>query len=75
MLSDIWPSQQEIADTVARCVTRDQFVTQYANVFKGSDEWQAIEAPTGALYKWDAKSTYVQEPPFFVDLSPEPDAI
>ncbi|MEX2213971.1 MAG: aconitate hydratase AcnA [Phycisphaeraceae bacterium] len=75
MLSDIWPSQQEIADTVARCVTRNQFVEQYANVFNGSDEWQAIEAPTGALYKWDAKSTYVQEPPFFVDLSPEPDAI
>jgi aconitate hydratase A / 2-methylisocitrate dehydratase len=67
-LKDIWPSQQEVQETVATCVTRDQFVTQYANVFEGSQEWQDVKSSTGALYDWDEKSTYVQEPPFFVGL-------
>ncbi len=75
MLKDIWPTQQEILDTVASCVTRDQFRTQYADVFRGSEEWQAVAAPTGDLFAWDAKSTYVQEPPFFQDLAPAPSPI
>ena len=68
-LKDVWPSQQEVQDTVASCVTREQFVTQYANVFDGSQEWQDVKSSTGALYDWDEKSTYVQEPPFFVGLT------
>ncbi len=68
-LKDIWPSQQEVQDTVASCVTREQFTSQYADVFKGSQEWQDVKSSTGALYDWDAKSTYVQEPPFFVGLT------
>ncbi len=74
-LKDIWPTQQEIADTVSHCVTREQFQKQYANVFDGSPEWKAIAAPTGAIYKWTEKSTYIQEPPFFVGLSPAPSPI
>ena len=74
-LKDIWPTQKQIEDTIARCVTRQQFTEQYADVFKGSDEWQAIETSTGALFNWDESSTYVQEPPFFVDLSPTPQPI
>jgi len=74
-LKDIWPTQQEVNDLVATCVTREDFVEQYANVFDGSEEWQAIDAATGQLYAWDEKSTYVQEPPFFVGLSPEPSPI
>ena len=70
-LKDIWPTQQEVIDMVRDFVTRDQFVTRYADVFKGSDEWQAIDAATGALYDWDEDSTYVQEPPFFEGLSEE----
>ncbi len=70
-LKDIWPSQQEVDDLVAQCVTRDQFIEQYADVFTGSDEWRQIDAPSGALYEWDEKSTYVQEPPFFTDLTPD----
>ncbi len=70
-LRDIWPTQQEIDDTVARCVTREQFVEQYANVFDGEKEWRAIETSGGALYEWDPKSTYVQNPPFFADLTAE----
>ena len=68
-LKDIWPSQKEISDTVAACVTREQFTHQYANVFQGSQEWQAIKSSTGSQYDWDEKSTYIQEPPFFENLS------
>ena len=74
-LKDIWPTQQEVDDTVATCVTREQFVRQYADVFKGSEEWRAIHTSTGELFEWDENSTYVQEPPFFVGLTPEPKAI
>ena len=74
-LKDIWPTQQEVIDLVSTCVTRQQFLEQYADVFKGSDEWQAIDAATGSLYDWDDQSTYVQEPPFFEGLSPEPKPI
>ncbi|MCE9589822.1 MAG: aconitate hydratase AcnA [Planctomycetes bacterium] len=74
-LKDIWPTQQEIIDTVSRCVTREQFIKEYADVFKGSGEWQAIPTTTGDLYQWDAKSTYIQEPPFFENLAPEPSPI
>ncbi len=68
-LNDIWPTQQQVYDTVASCVTRDQFTQQYAHVFDGSDKWQAVSSPTGPLYEWDEKSTYIQEPPFFVGLT------
>ena len=74
-LKDIWPTQQEVDDTVAACVTREQFVQQYADVFKGPDEWRAIHTSTGELFEWDENSTYVQEPPFFVGLTPEPKPI
>ncbi|MEM8884570.1 MAG: aconitate hydratase AcnA [Planctomycetota bacterium] len=71
-LKDIWPTQDEVAEVVGQSLTRDQFQEQYADVFGGSPEWRAIPASEGALYGWDAESTYVQEPPFFTDLSPEP---
>ena len=74
-LADIWPSQDEINEMVAANVTSDQFRTQYSNVFEGSAEWRAIDAAGGALYSWDPASTYIQEPPFFVDLGPTPDPI
>jgi aconitate hydratase len=74
-LKDIWPSQKEVLDTVEKCVTSQQFSTQYADVFAGSAEWQAVQSSRGELYDWVESSTYVQEPPFFVDLSPEPSPI
>jgi aconitate hydratase len=70
-LTDVWPTQAEIDEIVSRDVTRDEFRTEYASVFHGSDEWRAVAAGEGALYEWDPSSTYVQEPPFFKDLSPE----
>ncbi|MDP2622665.1 MAG: aconitate hydratase AcnA [Actinomycetota bacterium] len=70
-LSDLWPSQAEIAAVVAARVSQDQFHREYAEVFTGADEWRAIEVPKGNLYEWSDESTYIQEPPFFVDLAAE----
>ncbi len=74
-LSDIWPSQDEIVDTVAQTLKPDMFEARYSNVFEGNEMWNAVGGQEGDLYAWQAESTYVQEPPFFVDLSPELDAI
>ncbi|MFS0826702.1 aconitate hydratase AcnA [Pseudomonas phoenicis] len=63
-LKDIWPSQQEIADAVAK-VSTEMFHKEYADVFKGDAQWQAIEVPKAATYVWDDASTYIQHPPFF----------
>ena len=64
-LKDIWPTNQEIAQTVKRCVTREMFKAKYADVFAGDDLWQAIQTPKTQTYDWNGHSTYVQNPPFF----------
>jgi len=74
-LSDIWPSQEEVLSVVADSVSSDQFAHEYASVFKGSDDWEAVTTSGGHLYEWNEASTYVQEPPFFTDLAPEPTPI
>ncbi len=74
-LADIWPTDEEISTTVESCVTRDQFVSQYAGVFSGSSQWQDIDAGTGTLYGWRDESTYVHEPPFFLDMGMDPPPI
>lgn len=71
MLSDIWPSQDEIASIVGQNVLQSQFTEKYADVFTGPDEWRAISTPESDLYSWNPQSTYVQEPPFFTTLTPE----
>ncbi|WP_017905606.1 aconitate hydratase AcnA [Pseudomonas asplenii] len=63
-LRDIWPSQKEIADAVARVDTA-MFHKEYAEVFAGDAQWQAIEVPQAATYAWQENSTYIQHPPFF----------
>ena len=67
-LRDIWPSQKEIADAVAK-VSTAMFHKEYAEVFAGDEQWQAIEVPQAATYVWQADSTYIQHPPFFDDIS------
>ena len=74
-LRDVWPSQDEIGETVARALKPDMFEARYGNVFEGNEMWNAVGGQAGDLYGWQAESTYVQEPPFFVDLSPELDAV
>jgi aconitate hydratase len=74
-LKDIWPSQQEIAETLANSLNAEMFTRQYSQASSGPPEWQAISGATGDLFAWDPSSTYVQEPPFFVDMPVEPSPI
>jgi aconitate hydratase len=67
-LKDIWPSNEEIAAAVRTAVSRDQFESRYGKVFEGTAPWKKLDAPAGQIYSWDEKSTYIQEPPFFVDM-------
>lgn len=71
-LSDIWPSQEEIKQTVAGTLKPEMFVEQYAKVFEGDERWKSMPVPEGAIYTWDEESTYIQEPPFFVDMPEVP---
>ncbi len=70
-LGDIWPSSDEIQETIASNVTPEMFKRQYADVFDGNEIWNKIEGSEGDVYAWDEESTYIQEPPFFIDLTPE----
>ncbi len=74
-LRDLWPSEQEIQKTIAACIDRGQFIEQYARVFEGSDEWRSIRTAESELFDWPPDSTYIQEPPFFADMPPQPPPI
>ena len=75
-LKDIWPSTKEVQDTVHAVVTRAMFLDKYSDVFKGPQQWQAIEVTGGTdTYAWPSASTYVKNPPYFSDITPEPKAI
>jgi aconitate hydratase len=71
-LADLWPSAEEVNTTMAAALKPEMFTTRYASVFDGDAEWQALEVPTGSRFAWDRASTYIQEPPFFVDLPKVP---
>jgi aconitate hydratase len=71
-LKDIWPSADEVRKTVASCVAPDQFQKRYTDVWQSNPRWNAVPTTTGELYAWDAKSTYIQEPPFLADITREP---
>ncbi|TIH08371.1 aconitate hydratase AcnA [Pseudomonas leptonychotis] len=70
-LKDIWPSQAEIAEAILKVDTA-MFHKEYAEVFTGDAEWQAIEVPQAATYTWQDDSTYIQHPPFFEGIADEP---
>lgn len=74
-LKDIWPSQEEINEVMGNSLGRDQFVEQYADVFKGPEAWQKIPSSESSVYSWSDSSTYIQEPPFFVDMGVEANPI
>ncbi len=70
-LKDIWPSQEEINETIKKCLKQEDFEQIYSVIFDGDTKWQALEAPTGQDYKWSKNSTYIEEAPFFKDISAE----
>jgi aconitate hydratase len=71
-LRDIWPSQEEVLETIGRVVKPEMFRKSYGNVWDGNETWNAIPVSGGDLYEWNADSTYIQEPPFFMELTPAP---
>ncbi len=71
-LKDIWPSDKDVLKAIEESVKPEMFRKQYSAVFTGNDAWNKIASPSGDLYEWDKDSTYIQEPPFFVDLPKQP---
>jgi aconitate hydratase len=71
-LRDIWPSNQEISDTVQRTLSPAMFHTRYGNVFQGTEEWRAVQIGKGQTYDWDPSSTYIAHPPYFENMSEVP---
>jgi aconitate hydratase len=71
-LKDIWPTSEQVAQHVQKFVTSEQFKQSYSDVFSGEEEWKKLQVPTGDLYKWDAASTYIKEPPFFAGITAQP---
>ncbi len=71
-LKDIWPSDAEVQQCLARSIDSKMFQDSYASVFQGDENWQAIAIPAGKLYAWDEKSTYVRNPPFFEGMTRTP---
>ena len=73
-LKDIWPSEQEIAQTIGQAVRADMFRKSYGEVFAGDERWNGLEVPAGERFAWDEHSTYVRLPPYFKDMpaTPEP---
>lgn len=76
-LADIWPSPEDVQDTIDRSVTRDMFEESYSDVFAGDERWQSLDTPTGSTFTWDGDSTYVRKAPYFegmsMDLTPVED--
>ncbi len=71
-LKDIWPSNREIADTLATALTPEMFRARYANVSEGPAAWRAISSTPSETFDWQDSSTYVRHPTFFKDMAPEP---
>ena len=74
-LKDLWPSDAEVQELMARSIDSQMFRSSYANVFKGDENWTGIPVPAGQRYAWDAGSTYVKSPPYFDAMSMTPPAL
>jgi aconitate hydratase len=74
-LRDLWPSAQEVGDTIASSVRAEMFASTYADVFTGDEEWRSLPAPATELFEWDPSSTYVRHPPYFDGMSREPGVV
>ncbi|MDT4938924.1 MAG: aconitate hydratase [Pseudonocardiales bacterium] len=71
-LHDIWPSPQEIQETIDAAIASEMYSTDYADVFAGDERWQGLPTPEGATFEWDPESTYVRKPPYFDGMDREP---
>ena len=71
-LKDIWPSPQEIQNVIDSSISSEMFKKDYATVFEGDHRWKSLATPTGKIFEWDAKSTYVRKPPYFDGMPKQP---
>ena len=71
-LKDIWPSSQEIEDTIQQAISREMYEKDYADVYKGSEAWRNLEVPEGGRFEWDEDSTYIRKAPYFDGMPAEP---
>ncbi len=71
-LADLWPSDQEVQQTLAQSINSKMFQDSYASVFEGDEHWRAIRVPAGKIYSWDEQSTYVKNPPYFEGMTDTP---
>jgi len=74
-LKDIWPSTHEVQDAIRSSVTSDMFRSSYASVFQGDERWNSIDSPQGEMFAWADDSTYIQNPPYFRDMTLEPPGV
>ncbi|NKX89870.1 aconitate hydratase AcnA [Nocardia coubleae] len=74
-LKDIWPSAQEIDDTIKSSINQDMFRNSYATVFDGDERWQNLATPEGDTFAWDENSTYVRKAPYFDGMKMDPDPV
>jgi aconitate hydratase len=74
-LRDLWPTPEQIKDTIAEAINEDMYRRTYADVFTGDENWAALPVPEGDLFAWDPDSTYVRLPPYFEGMSPEPGTV
>ena len=72
MLSEIWPQADEVARITADAMSPEFYKQRFAKIFEGDSRWRSLEVATGDLYEWDASSTYIQEPPFLLGVTPDP---
>lgn len=70
-LKDIWPDAAEVQQTIDSSINEGMFVHQYSSVFEGDERWKSLATPTGSVFEWDAKSTYVRKPPYFEGMTLE----
>jgi aconitate hydratase len=73
-LRDVWPSRRAIQETIEKALQPSMFEERYSDVFSGNETWNAVPVVRGDLYAWEDDSTYIQEPPFFLGLTPQPEA-
>ena len=71
-LSDVWPSPEEVRETIAGAIGREMFERTYADVYTGDPEWRELPVPEGSQFAWDESSTYVRQPPYFEGMAREP---
>ncbi|MFV8315968.1 aconitate hydratase AcnA [Mycobacterium sp. 23] len=74
-LKDIWPTTQEIEETIASSINRDMFTESYADVFKGDDRWRSLPTPEGNTFEWADDSTYVRKAPYFDGMPADPEPV